>query len=155
VPKPVEIGGLQIDDKLYALVRDEIALGTGIEPDVFWVGLSKIVHDLGPTNRALLDERDRLQRRIDSWCLSHRGQLHHGIVTEWQVRTTFERMVAIVDGQNRSDPNCRTMTPRFDNSVAFQAALDLVFNGRAAENGYTEPVLHARRRQVKDKAGRC
>jgi malate synthase len=68
---------------------------------------------------------------------------------------TFERMAAIVDGQNRSDPNYRTMTPRFGNSVAFQAALDLVLNGRAAENGCTEPVLHARRRQVKDKAGRC
>jgi malate synthase len=58
-------------------------------------------------------------------------------------------MAAIVDGQNRSDPNYRTMTPRFDSSVAFQAPLDVVLNGRAAKNGYTEPVLHARRRQVK------
>lgn len=71
--KPVEIGNLRIDDELYGLVRDEIAPGTGIQPENFWLGLSQIVHDLGPVNRALLDTRDALQRRIDSWCLSHRG----------------------------------------------------------------------------------
>jgi malate synthase len=64
MPKPVEIGGLRIDDKLYALVRDEIAPGTGIEPDAFWSALSQIVHALGPTNRALLDKRRRQVKKI-------------------------------------------------------------------------------------------
>jgi malate synthase len=72
---PVEIAGLRIDDQLYALVCDEIAPGTGIDPDGFWAGLSKIVRDLGPTNRALLQKRAVLQREIDSWCLSHRGRI--------------------------------------------------------------------------------
>lgn len=74
MPKPVEIGGLRIDEGLYALARDEIAPGTGVETDAFWVSLGRIVDDLGPKNRALLDKRNALQRQIDSWCQSHRGQ---------------------------------------------------------------------------------
>ena len=74
MPKPVEIGGLRIDAELSALVRDEIVPGTGVEVDAFWAGLGRIVNDLGPKNRALLDKRNTLQRKIDSWCLSHRGQ---------------------------------------------------------------------------------
>jgi malate synthase len=58
-------------------------------------------------------------------------------------------MAAVVDGQNRGDPNYRSMAANFTTSAAFQAALDLVFQGRAAANGYTEAVLHAKRRDVK------